>query len=47
MPLSASTPIKVDRAIEATAPRGVLTRDVGGTAKTGEVTRALLDNLGA
>ncbi|WP_407939950.1 isocitrate/isopropylmalate family dehydrogenase [Nocardiopsis coralli] len=38
---------RIGRAIEATAREGVLTRDVGGTAKTEEVTRALIDNLGS
>ena len=37
---------RVNRAIEATTGQGVLTRDVGGTASTEEVTRALIDNLG-
>lgn len=37
---------RIDRAIEATTRRSVLTRDVGGSAKTEEVTRALIDNLG-
>ncbi|MFD4195627.1 hypothetical protein [Amycolatopsis thermoflava] len=33
-------------AIEATTAAGILTPDVGGTAKTGDVVAAVIDNLG-
>lgn len=36
---------RLHRAIEATARAGVLTRDVGGTASTEDVTKALIDAL--
>ena len=32
-------------AIEATTAAGILTRDVGGTARTEDVTKALIDAL--
>ncbi|MEV7037555.1 tartrate dehydrogenase [Amycolatopsis sp. NPDC051061] len=37
---------QVRRAIEATTAAGVLTPDVGGSAKTGDVVAAIIDNLG-
>jgi tartrate dehydrogenase/decarboxylase/D-malate dehydrogenase len=36
---------RVDKAIEATTAAGVLPRDLGGTATTGDVTAAVLDHL--
>jgi tartrate dehydrogenase/decarboxylase/D-malate dehydrogenase len=36
---------RIQRAIEATCAAGVLTRDVGGTASTDDVTHAIIDNL--
>jgi len=36
---------RVQRAIEATCADGILTRDVGGTASTDDVTAAIIDNL--
>jgi isocitrate/isopropylmalate dehydrogenase len=36
---------RVRRAVDATLREGVLTRDLGGTATTAEVTRAILGNL--
>ncbi len=36
---------RLNRAIEATTAAGVLTRDVGGTASTQDVTKALIDAL--
>ncbi|MFD7136798.1 isocitrate/isopropylmalate family dehydrogenase [Streptomyces sp. NPDC059894] len=36
---------RLHRAIEATTSAGVLTRDVGGTASTEDVTKALIDAL--
>lgn len=38
---------RLNKAIEATAAAGVLTRDVGGTATTEDVTKALIDALSA
>jgi len=38
---------RLNRAIEATTAAGVLTRDVGGTASTEDVTKALIDALNA
>ena len=35
----------IQRAIETTCARGVLTRDVGGTASTEDVTAALISHL--
>ncbi|GHE76290.1 tartrate dehydrogenase [Amycolatopsis deserti] len=37
---------RVRAAIEATTAAGILTPDVGGTAKTGDVVAAVIDNLG-
>jgi len=36
---------RLDAAIEATTAAGVLTRDLGGTATTGDVTKSLIDAL--
>ena len=36
---------RVEKAIEATTAAGVLPRDLGGTATTGDVTAAVLDHL--
>ena len=36
---------RLQAAIEATTTAGVLTRDLGGTASTGDVTKALIDAL--
>jgi tartrate dehydrogenase/decarboxylase/D-malate dehydrogenase len=36
---------RLNRAIEATTAAGVLTRDLGGTASTEDVTKALIDAL--
>ncbi|WP_329054121.1 isocitrate/isopropylmalate family dehydrogenase [Streptomyces violaceus] len=36
---------RLSRAIEATTAAGILTRDVGGTAATEDVTKALFDAL--
>ena len=33
-------------AIDRTCEQGILTRDVGGTASTHDVTQAVIDNLG-
>jgi tartrate dehydrogenase/decarboxylase / D-malate dehydrogenase len=38
---------RLNSAIEATTAAGVLTRDVGGTCSTGDVTKALIDALDA
>ena len=38
---------RLSKAIEATTAAGVLTRDVGGTATTEDVTKALIDALDA
>jgi tartrate dehydrogenase len=37
---------RLNRAIEATTAAGILTRDLGGTASTGDVTKAVIDALG-
>jgi tartrate dehydrogenase/decarboxylase/D-malate dehydrogenase len=37
---------RLNRAIEATTAAGVLTRDLGGTASTDDVAKALIDALG-
>jgi tartrate dehydrogenase/decarboxylase/D-malate dehydrogenase len=37
---------RIHRAIEATTRQGVLTPDIGGTARTAEVTSVLIDHLG-
>jgi len=37
---------RVQRAIETTCAQGIVTRDVGGTSSTQDVTSALIDNLG-
>jgi tartrate dehydrogenase/decarboxylase/D-malate dehydrogenase len=36
---------RLHKAIEATTAVGILTRDVGGTATTEDVTKALIDAL--
>ncbi|MGQ4419357.1 isocitrate/isopropylmalate family dehydrogenase [Streptomyces sp. SAS_269] len=36
---------RLHKAIEATTVAGILTRDVGGTASTEDVTKALIDAL--
>jgi tartrate dehydrogenase/decarboxylase/D-malate dehydrogenase len=36
---------RLDTAIEATTAAGILTRDLGGTASTDDVTKALIDAL--
>jgi len=36
---------RLEAAIEATTAAGILTRDLGGTACTDDVTRALIDAL--
>jgi len=36
---------RLNRAIEATTAAGVLTRDLGGTASTEDVAKALIDAL--
>lgn len=36
---------RLNRAIEATTAAGIRTRDVGGTASTEDVTKALIDAL--
>jgi tartrate dehydrogenase/decarboxylase/D-malate dehydrogenase len=36
---------RIDKAIEATTAAGILPRDLGGTATTGDVTAAVLDHL--
>jgi tartrate dehydrogenase/decarboxylase / D-malate dehydrogenase len=38
---------RLNAAIEATTAVGVLTRDVGGTCSTADVTKALIDALDA
>lgn len=38
---------RLHKAVEATTGAGILTRDVGGTASTDDVTKALIDALGA
>jgi isocitrate/isopropylmalate dehydrogenase len=38
---------RLHKAIEATTAAGILTRDLGGTASTGDVTKALIDALNA
>jgi tartrate dehydrogenase/decarboxylase / D-malate dehydrogenase len=38
---------RVEAAIEATTAAGHLTRDIGGTADTAEITRAVVDALAA
>ena len=37
---------RLHTAIEATTAAGILTRDLGGTAATTDVTRAVIDALG-
>jgi tartrate dehydrogenase/decarboxylase/D-malate dehydrogenase len=36
---------RIERAVEAASAQGVLTRDVGGSASTDEVTAAVVANL--
>jgi tartrate dehydrogenase/decarboxylase/D-malate dehydrogenase len=36
---------RLNTAIEATTAAGILTRDLGGTATTADVTKALIDAL--
>ncbi|MEV6737180.1 hypothetical protein AB0N14_09710 [Streptomyces sp. NPDC051104] len=38
---------RLNRAIETTTAAGILTRDLGGTATTADVTKALIDALNA
>jgi tartrate dehydrogenase/decarboxylase / D-malate dehydrogenase len=38
--------VRLNQAIETTTAAGILTRDLGGTAATAEVTKALIDALG-